>query len=122
MVARAGVRFFIRTDYDRATTVRYRRVDDAGALLLDEGGAAVRTTVTRPGRRWIEQIGPTGAIDYRMLGGGSLRFEGWLNLQRIRYRLYGDLPEESAAHIRAEARRGSRRYIPNLAVTVVWPL
>ncbi|MDZ4698225.1 MAG: hypothetical protein SH809_00850 [Rhodothermales bacterium] len=122
VVARAGVRFFIRTDYDRATTVRYRRVDDAGALLLDEGGAAVRTTVTRPGRRWIEQIGPTGAIDYRMLGGGSLRFEGWLNLQRIRYRLYGDLPEESAAHIRAEARRGSRRYIPNLAVTVVWPL
>ncbi|MEZ4700694.1 MAG: hypothetical protein R2834_10225 [Rhodothermales bacterium] len=122
LVAQLGFRFFVRTDYDRATTVRYRRLDEAGRILRDEQGAVLRTTVTRPGRRWIEQVGPTTAIDWRMTSGGSLRFEGWVNWQRIRYRLYGDLPEESAAHIRKEADKGTRRYIPNLAVTLSWPL
>jgi hypothetical protein len=122
VVPQLGFRFYIRTDYDRATTVAYDRLDDEGLILRDEAGNPIRTSITRPGRRWIEQVGPTASLDWTMSNGGRLRFEGWMNRQRIRYRLYGDLPEESAAHIRASARRGTRRYIPNLVVSITWPL
>jgi hypothetical protein len=122
VVPQLGFRFYIRTDYDRATTVAYDRLDDEGLILRDDAGNPIRTSITRPGRRWIEQVGPTASLDWTMSNGGRLRFEGWMNRQRIRYRLYGDLPEESAAHIRASARRGTRRYIPNLVVSITWPL
>ena len=120
--AEIGARAFIRTDYERASTVRYRRIDDAGNIERDETGNSVTSTITRPGRRWIEQIGPTFAITWAMTDGSALRMDGWLNVQRIRQRLYGDLPEGLANHIRSEARRGIRTTIPNLSVSVLWRL
>ena len=117
-----GLRAFIRTDFERASTVRYRRLDENGNVVLDEAGNPVRNSITRTGRRWIEQIGPTFAITWMMDKNSQLRMNGWLNIQHIRQRLYGDLPEDLADHIRAEARRGTRKIIPNLSVSVRWNL
>ena len=49
-------------------------------------------------------------------------FDGWLNVQHVRSRLYGALPETDAERIRRAARRGTRKLIPKLAFTVVWNL
>ena len=77
------------------------------------------TSITRPGRQWIEQIGPTTAITWTM-GDSSVRLDGWFNVQHVRHRLYGALPEVSADRIRQAARKGTRKLIPNLALTVRW--
>ena len=121
LVTDIGLRFFIRSDFDRATRVRYPRVDEAGNELRDEAGQVLLTTITRPGRRSIEQAGPTAAIIWTM-GASSIRLDGWLNVQRVRSRLYGALPDAAADRIRRAARRGTRKVIPNLALTVVWNL
>lgn len=122
IVADVGLRFFIRSDYDRATTVRYPRVDAAGAVMRDETGAALLTSITRPGREWIEQIGPTCAVTWPMRNASTLRLDGWLNMQRIHQDLYGTLPDLAADRIREAGRRGTRKVIPNVALTVQWRL
>ena len=116
------MRLFVRTDFERASTVRYRRLDENGNVEFDETGAAVFSTITRTGRRWIEQVGPTCAIIWSMQKNSELRMDGWLNIQHIRQRLYGDLPEALADHIQSEARKGTRTVIPNLSVSVRWNL
>ncbi len=121
LVADVGMRFFIRSDFDRAATGQYPRVDDAGNELRDETGAVLLTSITRPGRKWIEQVGPTAALTW-MMGASTLRFDGWLNIQHVRRRLYGTLPEAAADRIRRAGRRGTRKIIPNVALTVVWHL
>ncbi|GIV61662.1 MAG: hypothetical protein KatS3mg044_0528 [Rhodothermaceae bacterium] len=120
IAAEVGLRFFIRSDYDRATTVRYERLDEAGNVVRDENGLALTTTITRPGRMRIEQLGPTTSIVWSMRGGSALRLDGWLTIQHVRRFLYGTLPEDDAARIRAAGRRGTRTLIPNLAVTALW--
>ena len=122
LTVEVGARTFIRTDFERAATVRYRRIDENGNFILNEDGKVLRTTITRLGRRWIEQIGPTVAIAWPMQNASAVRLDGWLNIQRIRQRLYGDLPEDLRQHIRSEARRGNRKVIPNLRLSVVWNL
>ena len=117
-----GVRLFVRTDFERASTVRYRRLDENGDIELDETGTPIFSTITRTGRRWIEQMGPTCALIWRMDKSSELRLDGWLNIQHIRQRLYGDLPEDLAEHIRSEARKGTTNIIPNLSVSVRWNL
>lgn len=121
LLADVGLRFFIRSDFDRAVRVRYPRLDEAGNELRDEAGQVLTTTITRPGRQWIEQVGPTAALTWTM-GASVLRLDGWLNVQHVRHRLYGALPDASAAVIRRTARRGTRKLIPNLSLTVVWNL
>lgn len=120
--AEIGVRLFVRSDFERAANVRYRRLDEAGNFIVDEQGNVLRSTITRPARRWIEQVGPTFAITWPMKRQSALRLDGWLNIQHIRQRLYGDLPEALATHIRDEAIRGSRKIIPNLSISVLWNL
>jgi hypothetical protein len=120
LLAEIGVRIFLRTDFERATTVRYVRLDAEGNLLRDENGAFQFTTITRPGRERIAQVGPTCALTWPMRDGAALRITGWLVVQRIRHRLYGDLPEGLADHIRQTARTGTRTFIPNLAITTRW--
>ena len=122
LTAEVGVRTFIRTDFERATTVRYRRIDDAGQFLRDEDGNILRTSVTRPGRRWIIQFGPTFAIAWPMQKASALRIDGWLNVQRIRQRIYSDLPDALRTHVRNEAWRGTRKIVPNVRLSVIWNL
>jgi hypothetical protein len=110
----------MRTDYDRSATVRYARLGEDGAVLLDPDGRPQTTTISRPGRRSILQFGPTCAVDFPLRGGAYLRFDGWMTVQRVTARLYGDLPEQSAAIIRRAASRGTRTLIPNLAVSIRW--
>ena len=117
-----GMRVFIRTDFERAATVRYRRIDESGGFITDEAGNVLRTTITRLGRRWIEQLGPTFSIAWPMRKASAVRLDGWLNVQHIRQRIYGDLPAQLVRHIRNEAWRGSRKIIPNLRLSVVWNL
>jgi hypothetical protein len=50
----------------------------------------------------------------------ALRVNGWLNIQHVRRRLYGPLPDISAEQIREAASRGTRKIIPNLTMTMVW--
>ncbi len=118
--AEIGFRFFIRSDFDRATTVRYARVDAEGNPIRDEAGNALTATITRPGRERIEQVGPTFAIEWPMRRRSALRLDGWLTVQHVRQRLYGGLPEDLADRIRRAGRRGVRTLIPNLAVTMLW--
>lgn len=118
--AEVGVRAFIRSDFDRATTVRYPRVDADGVTLEDELGNVLLTSITRPGRQRIEQLGPTCAITWSMPDGSALRLDGWFNVQHTRQRLYGALPDASAARIESAARDGTRKIIPNIALTALW--
>lgn len=122
LVADVGVRFFIRSDYDRATTVRYARLADDGTVLHDELGNVIMTSLSRPGRERIDQIGPTCALTLPLRNASALRLDGWLNVQRVWQHLYGDLPEATADHIRRSGRRGTRKIIPNLSLTVLWNL
>ncbi|MFT5141638.1 MAG: hypothetical protein ACI80V_001056 [Rhodothermales bacterium] len=121
VIAEIGLRVFIRTDFDRAATVRYPRLGDDGGPETDGNGNPVTTTISRPGRQRITQIGPTCALTWPMRG-GVLRFEGWYTVQRVSRSLYGDLPEASADVIREIARRGERIIIPNLALSMQWHL
>ena len=109
VIADVGWRLFLRSDYDRAATVSYTREDGRVA------------TISRPGRRLIEQSGPTTTIVWAM-GRSHLKVDGWINMQRIRYRIFGALPESNAHQIRQAARRGSRRLIPNVMLSVLWNL
>lgn len=109
IVADVGWRLFIRSDYDRAATISYMREDGRAG------------TVSRPGRRLIEQSGPTTSVSW-MMGRSHLQVEGWVNMQRIRYRLFGELPEQRENAIREAARRGSRRLIPNIMLNASWNL
>lgn len=121
-VADVGLRFFVRSDYGRATLVRYPRIGDDGEPVLDPEGAPIITSISRPGTTWIEQVGPTCAVAWRMQSQSSVRLEGWLNIQRVRQQLYGDLPDASAPIIRRHARRGETQMIPNVSLTVLWHL
>ena len=119
LIADLGWRLFLRSDYDRAATVKYPRVDEHGVELRDENGQIRTASISRPGRRWITQMGPTAAIFWNM-GWSTVRLDAWINVQRVHHRLYGALPEISAARIRASARRGTRRLIPDVTLSVVW--
>ena len=109
--AEIGIRLFFRSDFDRAITIRYDRDD----------GSAQASTISRPGRRKIAQLGPTTSLVWPLNGGAYLRFDGWATFQTVNFRLYGDLPEGSEGAIRAAAQQGTRTLIPNLAVTMHWP-
>lgn len=120
VTADVGLRFFVRRDFDRATTIRYDQVDDDGDVIVDESGVPLTSSISRPGRSWIEQIGPTCSITWPMRGLSTLRLDGWLNVQHVRRRVYGDLPESSAAIIREAGRRGDVKIIPNVSLTTSW--
>ena len=104
-----GVRLFRRSDFDRALTVRY-------------GEGEAETSVTRPGRSVLRQLGPVATLYVPLGGGSAVRVDGWYARQRVLYRLRGALPEADADAIRAAARRGTARLLPNAAFTVVWRL
>lgn len=109
--AEIGLRAFVRTDYNRSVRVRYRPEPDAP-----------ETSISRAGRTRIDQIGPTTALTWPMRGGGYVRFDGWVTVQRVSNTLYGGLPEGREDIIRRAARRGERTLIPNLSVTMLWNL
>ncbi len=114
IVGEIGLRFFIRSDFDRSVTVRYGRTSPDGADLV--------SSITRTGRVRIEQIGPTCSITWPTRFSALLRLDGWLNIQHIRRRLYGDLPSASAEAIREAGRRGTSQVIPNLRLAIRWNL
>jgi len=107
--AELGMRVFIRTDFDRAASVRY---------TIPETDQEAR--ISRMGRKRIDQVGPTMAIIWPMRRGAYLRVDGWATVQQISHRLYGDLPEGREDVIRRAASKGKRTMIPNLALTMRW--
>lgn len=110
LVSELGIRYFIRSDFNRSLSVRYPAAEDRTAF------------VSRPGREWIRQIGPTAGLRARLGRGSEFRFSGWLNVQRITQNLYGELPPEDGPAIRAAARGGTRLVIPNLSLSLRWRL
>jgi hypothetical protein len=108
--ASIGFRLFVRSDYNRTTTVRYSTAEEPDR----------RGTFTRPGREKISQIGPTASISWPLRSRSSLRFDGWFVVQRITHTVYGSLPEVQADDILKAARDGTRSIIPNLSLTAVW--
>lgn len=120
VTADVGFRFFVRRDFDRATTIRYARMGEDGEILTDSDGSPLQTSITRPGRSWIEQVGPTCSITWPLRGLSTLRLDGWLNVQHVRRRLYGSLPEGSRKIIQETGRRGDRMIIPNVSLTTSW--
>lgn len=117
-----GVRFFIRSDFERATSVRYPLVDSEGMVVRDDEGNVRMGSIVRPGRVWIEQMGPTCSVFWPMNGNSAIRLDGWLNVQRIRKELYGNLPSNAEERIRDAARHFSRMIVPNVSLTVLWNL
>ncbi|MDA1029583.1 MAG: hypothetical protein O3B41_11115 [Bacteroidetes bacterium] len=107
--AELGLRFFIRTDFDRSASVRYR--------LPTTGG---ETSITRMGRTRIDQIGPTTAISWYLKPDALFRIEGWAMVQKISHTLYGALPEGLGPTIQKAARKGRKSVIPNLSVSIRW--
>ncbi len=122
VTAEVGLRWLIRSDFNRAAVVRYDRLDENGAIARDADGVAFQNTISRPGRERIGQVGPTAAITWPMRRNSTLRLDGWLTFQQLRTRLYGDLPEVNAERIRDAARRGRSTVIPNLSMTLLWRL
>ncbi|MBT8401070.1 MAG: hypothetical protein KJO98_11385, partial [Rhodothermia bacterium] len=118
--ASVGVRTFIRSDYNQSTAVRYTPRANDGSPLLDSNGSPIVSTITRPGRERISQIGPTASLTWPLRRRTELIFEGWFVVQRITQELYGSLPEEQSETIRRAADRGRRTIIPNLTMTAVW--
>ncbi len=106
--AELGVRAFVRRDYDPRVTIQYR----------PDPSEALERSVTRPGRQWIEQWGPTCAVAAQTGDGSVVRLEGWLQFQRIRQRLFGGLPPEDKSQIVGAARRGKSNLIPHLSIAV----
>ncbi len=121
IVAEIGLRVFIRTDFDRSATVRYPRLNADGEQDIDASGNVLTTTISRPGRQRIAQMGPTCSLTWPMRN-GVLRFDGWYTVQRVSRTLYGDLPEASASVIRQAASRGERIIIPNLSLSMRWAI
>lgn len=107
-----GLRLFVRSDYNRSTSVSY--------VTPGTDGAPVRSTIARPGRERIAQIGPTATISWPLRGRTELIFDGWLVVQRVTQRLYGDLPDAQRETIRRAGRTGTRTIIPNLSLRAVW--
>ena len=122
VTASVGVRLFIRTDFERAATVRYAIRNEDGTRPLTAAGTPVTASITRPGRTIIEQVGPICSISWPMPNRSSLRLNGWLNVQHIRRRLYGALPEARADDIRQAAWSGDRKIIPNISMVASWRL
>jgi len=108
-----GWRIFLRSDYDRTITVQYQLPSDEAEITPG--------SITRQGKRWVIQSGPSGAV-YWTRGQTTLRLETWANRQRLRYRLYGQLPASSEQVIRRAARKGTRRLIPLISLSVTWRL
>lgn len=107
--AELGIRFFIRTDFDRSASVRYINPSTTS-----------ETSITRMGRTRIDQIGPTTAISWYMRSNSFLRLEGWAMMQRISHQLYGELPEGLELTISKAASKGKTTIIPNVSVTMQW--
>ena len=108
-----GWRTFLRSDYDRAVSVRYQ--------FSNEQGGTAYGSITRPGRRWIIQTGPSSAL-YWTRSQSTLRLEAWANWQQLRYWLYGQLPPANEDIIRRTARSGTRRLFPLVSLTMTWQL
>jgi len=108
-----GWRIFLRSDYDRAISVAYQLPTDTPTSTLGR--------ITRPGKRWIIQSGPSGAIFWSR-GRTTFRLDAWANWQRLRHTLYGQLPSMSADIIQRTARRGTLRLIPMVSLGVFWQI
>ena len=108
-----GWRTFLRSDYDRAVSVRYQ--------FSNEQGGTAYGSITRPGRRWIIQTGPSSAL-YWTRSQSTLRLEAWANWQQLRYWLYGQLPPANEDIIRRTARSRTRRLFPLVSLTMTWQL
>jgi hypothetical protein len=111
VTSEVGVRAYVRTSYTRSVFVRYENPIDGSTAIIN-----------RPGREWITQLGPTSSITAYLGDRSEVTFVGWLNVQRVFHDLYGPLPEEEDAIIRARARSGTRLVIPNLMLQVRWAL
>ena len=122
VTASIGARLFIRSDFERAATVRYDIRNADGTRQRDASGKVVTASITRPGRTIIEQVGPICSISWPMPNRSTLRLNGWLNVQHIRRRLFGALPEARADHIRRAAWSGERKITPNISMTASWSL
>ncbi|MCB0720371.1 MAG: hypothetical protein KDD65_18135 [Bacteroidetes bacterium] len=118
--AELGLRVFYRRDFNQSTRVQYARVDADGNPIVDANGDPIFTTITRPGRERIAQIGPTCSITWQATAGATIRIDGWLTFQRISRRLYGTLPDGEREQILEAARSGVRTTIPNMTMTVSW--
>jgi hypothetical protein len=107
--AELGLKFFIRTDFDRSASVRY---------IVPSTGE--ESSISRMGRTRIDQIGPTTAISWYMRSDAILRIEGWAMIQRVSHTLYGELPEGLGPTIKKAAKKGQKSVIPNLSVSIRW--
>ncbi len=120
ITAEVGVRLFARRDSDRNLTVRYPRLDADGVPIVAQDGTPVMASISRPGRTWREQIGPTVRVVWPLGGASALQLDGWYAVQTLSYTLFGALPPADADRIRHVARRGQRDVFPNLTLTVRW--
>ncbi len=106
-----GWRIFLRSDFDRAISIVYQLPTDTPTSTLGR--------ITRSGKRWVIQTGPSGAI-YWSRGNTILSLNAWANWQRIRYSLYGTLPSTNKEIIQTTARKGILRLIPLVTLSLQW--
>ena len=102
-----GWRTFIRQETRRAISVTYP---------LASGEAQL----TRPGRWWIIQLGPTCTLRWEVGNRKFISLEGWLQRQYQRAELWGQLPEADQPAIEKALRQGKRQWIPYLTLHTQW--
>ena len=104
-----GVRYYIRSDFDRSVNVRYTSPI-----------TQTQTSISRMGRTRIDQIGPTTSIHWNMRRNAFIRLDGWAVRQRVSHALFGSIPEELESVVRSAAKKGRTSIIPNMSLTMRW--
>ena len=107
--AEIGIRFYIRSDFDRSANVRYTIPETQS-----------QSSISRMGRTRIDQIGPTTSISWTMRRNAFIRLEGWAVRQRVSRVLYGEFPDGLGSVIKKAASRGQTSIIPNVSVSMKW--
>jgi hypothetical protein len=110
LVAEVGLRFYVRSDYQRRANLTYPSAGDPEQMIR----------LTRPARQYVVQLGPTCRITWPLPTGHRMRLDGWLNVQRVFYDAYGPLPPADASRIRRAARDSDVTVIPNVTLSVTW--
>lgn len=101
-----GFRYFQKTDFQPISELR---------IELTQPDGSTQTVIRRaPGKLITQQFGPAIDVQFPFITRHELILKGWLQIQRIRQKLYTEFPDELRSTFRRAERDFPRRSIPNM--------